>query len=121
MSVRQFCCLSRGPVRTWASLILLAVASACVGFTVRVHPVPALANGMPAKSGGGWNGLKLEADTTRLADRHLWITIRVPESAGQPARAVRYDAYRQVLAHYGDARKIPSSFTVTPALGGHAL
>jgi hypothetical protein len=58
----------------------------------------------------------MEADTSRLKDHHLWITIRVPGGLRQPARIIRYDAYRQILKHYGDPRKIPSSFTVTAPL-----
>jgi hypothetical protein len=63
-----------------------------------------------------WKGLRLEADTSRLTDHHLWITIRVPAGPRQPARNIRYDAYRQVLSHYGDTRKIPLSFTVEAPL-----
>jgi hypothetical protein len=69
-----------------------------------------------ARAADHWKGLQMEADTSRLSDHHLWITLRVPAGPRQPARIIRYDAYRQVLSHYGDARKIPLSFSVAPPL-----
>ena len=100
----------------WGPFILAALTGACVGLSLRARPLPVSAHEAVAKAAGHWKGLQMEADTSRLANRHLWITIRVPAGPRQPGRTIRYDAYRQVLKHYGDPRKIPSSFTVAPAL-----
>ena len=103
-------------IRFWALLILIIVAGTCVGLSLRARPLPVSAHEAVAKAADHSKGLQMEADTSRLKDHHLWITIRVPAGPRQPARTVRYDAYRQILKHYGDARKIPSSFTVAPPL-----
>lgn len=110
--------LARGGVRIWAPFLLLAVTGACVALSIRARPLPVPVKHAVAKSAGDWKGLQMEADTSRLDDHHLWIIIRVPAGQRQPARTIRYDAYRQVLSHYGEARKIPLSFTLAPPIAG---
>src|SRR6516225_2794862 len=104
--------LARGGVRFWAPFLLIAVAGACVGLSMRARPIPVSAHEAVTKAADRWKGMQME--TSRLDDRHLWIIIRVPAGPRQPARTIRYDAYRQVLSHYRDARKIPLSFTIAP-------
>jgi len=115
--------LARGGVRFWVPILLIAVAGVCVGLSMRARPVPVSAHEAVTKTTDRWKGLQMETDTSRIADHHLWIIIRVPAGPRQPARTIRYDAYRQVLSHYGDARKIPLSFTIAPsaAAGGSGL
>jgi hypothetical protein len=110
MSVRRD--VSRGHISFWGPLTFIILAGACVGLSMRARPLPASAREAVAKAADHWKGLQMEADTSHLTKHHLWITIRVPAGPREPAHTIRYDAYRQVLSHYGDARKIPLSFTV---------
>jgi hypothetical protein len=100
--------------RARASLPLLFLTVAGIGAVPSVRQK--LQARVAVRSTKQEQGSLFEADVSRLVDRHLWITIRLPASPGSPSRTIRYDAYRQVLSHYGDARRIPLSFTLAPAI-----
>src|SRR5690242_9745684 len=99
MSRRHVSLFAGGFLRRWGSVLLLTAAGAVAAFSVRARTPPVTESHSMAKTGVGSS---MEADTNHLADHHLWITVRLPAIPGKPPRTVRYDAYRQVLSHYGD-------------------